>query len=169
MQLHPHFHDQPKKVDSLGDHDSEDEVALVDNEMADFMASKEVGYGTNCLVEQGKETFENNNYNLDPYDDDMYECHDMSDKIQAIYDNLDIKEEVVHQRLWKTLTHVLELSSYIYLDDRAWGSTQLDVIRFPAQSISSSNTIALDSPHLLVLNTGASQNRQHGNYHKDNA
>nr|GEU64802.1 hypothetical protein [Tanacetum cinerariifolium] len=71
--------------------DGEDEVALVGNEMADFMASKEVGYGTNCLVEQWKETFENNNYNLDPYDYDMYECHDMSDKIQAICDNLDIK------------------------------------------------------------------------------
>nr|GEY97390.1 hypothetical protein [Tanacetum cinerariifolium] len=32
---------------------------------------------------------------------------------------------------------------------------------FPAQSNSSSNTIALDSPYLLVLNTGASQSRQH--------
>nr|GEU89930.1 hypothetical protein [Tanacetum cinerariifolium] len=57
---------------------------------------------------------------------------------------------------------------------------------FPSQSISSSNTIALDSPNLLVLNTGASQSRQHGfpfitvntkeyhskcsgNYRKDNA
>nr|GEW69524.1 RNA-directed DNA polymerase, eukaryota [Tanacetum cinerariifolium] len=80
------------KVDSLGDHDSEDEVALVGNEMADFMASKKVGYGTNCLLEQWKETFENNNYDFDPYDDDMYEGQDMSDKIQAICDNLDIKE-----------------------------------------------------------------------------
>nr|GEW71071.1 hypothetical protein [Tanacetum cinerariifolium] len=32
---------------------------------------------------------------------------------------------------------------------------------FPAQSIRSSNAIALDSPYLLVLNTGASQSRQH--------
>nr|GEX56873.1 hypothetical protein [Tanacetum cinerariifolium] len=31
-------------------------------------------------------------------------------------------EEVVHQKLQKTLTHVLELSSCVYLDDRAWGS-----------------------------------------------
>nr|GEX60190.1 hypothetical protein [Tanacetum cinerariifolium] len=36
------------------------------------------------------------------------------------------------------------------------------VTGFPAQSNSSSNTIALDSPYLLVLNTGASQSRQHG-------
>nr|GEZ53413.1 putative reverse transcriptase domain-containing protein [Tanacetum cinerariifolium] len=57
---------------------------------------------------------------------------------------------------------------------------------FPAQSIRSSNAIALDSWYLLVLITRASQSRQHGfpfiivntkeyhsecsgNYHKDNA
>nr|GEW21668.1 hypothetical protein [Tanacetum cinerariifolium] len=34
-------------------------------------------------------------------------------------------------------------------------------IRFPSQSIRSSDAIALDSPYLLVLNTGASQSRQH--------
>ncbi|GKB44204.1 hypothetical protein Tco_0889146 [Tanacetum coccineum] len=32
---------------------------------------------------------------------------------------------------------------------------------FPAQSVRSSNTYALDSPYLLVLNTGTSQSRQH--------
>nr|GEZ47060.1 hypothetical protein [Tanacetum cinerariifolium] len=32
---------------------------------------------------------------------------------------------------------------------------------FPAQSIRSSNAIALDSPYLLVLNTEASQSKQH--------
>ncbi|GJR86612.1 hypothetical protein Tco_0210623 [Tanacetum coccineum] len=50
------------KVDSSGDHDSENEVALVDNKMAIFLASKKVGYG-----------------------------EDIPDKIQAICDNLDIK------------------------------------------------------------------------------
>nr|GEV94485.1 retrovirus-related Pol polyprotein from transposon TNT 1-94 [Tanacetum cinerariifolium] len=35
-------------------------------------------------------------------------------------------------------------------------------VRFPAQSNSSSNAIALDSPYLIVLNTEASQSRQHG-------
>nr|GEX84156.1 hypothetical protein [Tanacetum cinerariifolium] len=35
------------------------------------------------------------------------------------------------------------------------------VTGFQAQSISSSNTIALDLPYLLVLNTEASQSRQH--------
>nr|GEW65076.1 hypothetical protein [Tanacetum cinerariifolium] len=72
----------------------------------------------------------------------------------SIFDsNVSFEEELVYQRLRKTLTYVLELSSCIYLDDRARG--------FPAQSNSSSNTIALDSPYLLVLNTEASQSRQH--------
>nr|GEZ65641.1 reverse transcriptase domain-containing protein [Tanacetum cinerariifolium] len=34
---------------------------------------------------------------------------------------------------------------------------------FPAQSIKSSNAITLDSPYLLVLITGTSQSRRHGN------
>ncbi|GKF90104.1 hypothetical protein Tco_0264067, partial [Tanacetum coccineum] len=62
-------------VDSSGDHDSEDEVASVDNEMVNFMASKKVGYGTNSLLEQWKETYENDDYDFDPYDDDMYKGH----------------------------------------------------------------------------------------------
>ncbi|GJY61827.1 hypothetical protein Tco_0462484 [Tanacetum coccineum] len=37
------------RVDSSGDHDSEDEVASVDNDMANFLASKDVGYGQDIL------------------------------------------------------------------------------------------------------------------------
>nr|GEW63380.1 hypothetical protein [Tanacetum cinerariifolium] len=40
--------------------------------------------------------------------------------------NVSFEEEVVYQRLRKTLTHVLELSSCIYLDDRAWGVLNFD-------------------------------------------
>nr|GEV25152.1 hypothetical protein [Tanacetum cinerariifolium] len=79
------------KVDSSGDHDSKDEVASVDNEMAKFLASKKVGHATNSLLEQWKKNNENDDYDFDPYDDDMYEGQDIPDKIQAICDNLDIK------------------------------------------------------------------------------
>nr|GEU60073.1 hypothetical protein [Tanacetum cinerariifolium] len=41
--------------------------------------------------------------------------------------NVSFEEEVMHQRLRKTLTHVLELSSCIYLDDRAWGVLNFDL------------------------------------------
>ncbi|GJS95715.1 bifunctional polymyxin resistance protein, ArnA [Tanacetum coccineum] len=56
------------KIDSSGDHDSDDDVASVDNDMANFQASKKVGYG-----------------------------QDIPDKIQAICDSLDIKVRGQHQ------------------------------------------------------------------------
>ncbi|GJR99873.1 putative reverse transcriptase domain-containing protein [Tanacetum coccineum] len=61
-----------EKVESSGDYDSEDEVASVDNEIVSFLARKD-GYGTNSLLEQWKESYENGDYDYDPYDDDMYE------------------------------------------------------------------------------------------------
>ncbi|GJY35718.1 hypothetical protein Tco_0421096 [Tanacetum coccineum] len=43
-----------KKIDYTGDHDKEDAVEPVDNEMTSFLASKpsRVGYSTNSLLEQ---------------------------------------------------------------------------------------------------------------------
>ncbi|GKC41272.1 hypothetical protein Tco_1058994 [Tanacetum coccineum] len=41
------------------------------------------------------------------------------------------------------------------------GSIRTTLTGFPAQSVRSSNTYALDSLYLLVLNTGMSQSRQH--------
>nr|GEU98183.1 hypothetical protein [Tanacetum cinerariifolium] len=72
------------KVDSSVDHDIEDEVTSVDNKIENFMASKKVSYGTNSLFEQWKETYANDDYDFNPYDDDMYEGQDNPDKIQAI-------------------------------------------------------------------------------------
>ncbi|GJU92444.1 hypothetical protein Tco_1304867 [Tanacetum coccineum] len=82
-----------EKVEYLGDHGSEDKVEPVDNEMACFLALKlsGVGYGTNSLLEQRKETYGNADYDYDPYDDDMYEGQEIPDNIQPICDNLDIK------------------------------------------------------------------------------
>nr|GEV40428.1 retrovirus-related Pol polyprotein from transposon TNT 1-94 [Tanacetum cinerariifolium] len=54
-------------------------------------ASKEVGYGTNSLLEQWEESYRNGDYDFDLHDDDMYEGQDIPDKIQDICDNLDIK------------------------------------------------------------------------------
>nr|GEZ38163.1 hypothetical protein [Tanacetum cinerariifolium] len=73
----------------LGDYDSEDEVASVDNEMASFLAKKD-GYGTHSFLEKWKESYKNDDYDYDPYDDDMYEGHEIPDKLQVVCDNLDI-------------------------------------------------------------------------------
>nr|GEW11489.1 hypothetical protein [Tanacetum cinerariifolium] len=79
-----------EKVDYSGDHDGEDEVEPVDNEIAKFLASKRVGYGTNSLLEQWSQTYVNADYHYDPYDNDMYEGQEIPDNIQSICDNLDI-------------------------------------------------------------------------------
>nr|GEW28410.1 hypothetical protein [Tanacetum cinerariifolium] len=46
------------------------------------------GYGTNSLLEQWRDSYPDND-DYDPYDDDMYENHDMSE-VQSICDDLDI-------------------------------------------------------------------------------
>nr|GEV47957.1 integrase, catalytic region, zinc finger, CCHC-type, peptidase aspartic, catalytic [Tanacetum cinerariifolium] len=47
-------------------------------------------------------------------------------EFEKFNDDVSFEEELVHQRLRKTLTHVLELSSCIYLDDRAWEVLNFD-------------------------------------------
>ncbi|GKB40546.1 hypothetical protein Tco_0885488 [Tanacetum coccineum] len=78
-----------KKVASLCDYDSEDEVASMDNEMANFLAKKG-GFGAQILLEQWTESYENDDYGYDPYDDDMYKGQNILDNLQAICDILDI-------------------------------------------------------------------------------
>ncbi|GKB77528.1 hypothetical protein Tco_0944423, partial [Tanacetum coccineum] len=102
------------KVDSFDDHDNEDEVVSTDIDMANFLASKKEGYGTNSLLEQWNESYVNSDYDFNSYDqwriqesevgvctcipyeharsapaydDDMYEGHDI---IQDICDNFEI-------------------------------------------------------------------------------
>ncbi|GJT64392.1 hypothetical protein Tco_1015872 [Tanacetum coccineum] len=80
-----------KKVDYPSDHDSKDEVESVDNDMARSMASKRVGFGTKSLLEQWRDSYENDDYDEYPYDDDMYKGQDLPNKVQDICDNLDIR------------------------------------------------------------------------------
>ncbi|GJY29785.1 hypothetical protein Tco_0405552 [Tanacetum coccineum] len=48
------------------------------------------GYGTNSLLEQWRNLYPNND-DYNQYYDDMYKNHDMSELLQSICDNLDIK------------------------------------------------------------------------------
>ncbi|GJV93117.1 reverse transcriptase domain-containing protein, partial [Tanacetum coccineum] len=80
-----------EKVDYSGDHDNEDEVEPVDHGMTSFLASEMVGCCTNSLLEQLRETYENADYDYDPYDDDLYKGQEIPDNIQSICDKLDIK------------------------------------------------------------------------------
>nr|GEU59540.1 hypothetical protein [Tanacetum cinerariifolium] len=58
-------------------------VSLIDDE--------DVGYCTNSILEQWKESYGDVEYDYNLYDDDMYEGQDIPDKIQDICDNLDVK------------------------------------------------------------------------------
>ncbi|GJV91819.1 cytokinin dehydrogenase 3-like protein [Tanacetum coccineum] len=68
-----------------GNVDSESEVEVVFDETANlidstsFKGRSDKGYGTNCLLEQGRDIKQDDDY--DPYDDDLYKSHDMSDHL----------------------------------------------------------------------------------------
>ncbi|GJS06369.1 putative reverse transcriptase domain-containing protein [Tanacetum coccineum] len=82
------------KVVSTENADSDSEVEDVVDDHVVFMESiglkhgADSGYGTNSLLEQGRTTPRDDDY--DPYDDDLYEIHDMCENLPAICDDLDI-------------------------------------------------------------------------------
>ncbi|GKB94051.1 RNA-directed DNA polymerase, eukaryota, reverse transcriptase zinc-binding domain protein [Tanacetum coccineum] len=80
-----------KKVECSSDYDSEYKVVSVHNDMAHSLASERVGFGSQSLLEQGRDSYGNGDYDEDPYDDDMYEGQDLSQEIQALCNNLDIR------------------------------------------------------------------------------
>ncbi|GJY87768.1 integrase, catalytic region, zinc finger, CCHC-type containing protein [Tanacetum coccineum] len=65
-------------------------VTFVDDDSKPLKKER-VGFSTTSLVEQLRDTYENGDYDEDPYDDDIYEGHDLLDKIQDICDTLDIR------------------------------------------------------------------------------
>nr|GEV28855.1 hypothetical protein [Tanacetum cinerariifolium] len=80
---------------STGIVESDSEVKLVFDETANLRIStsgkdgSDRGYGTNSLLEQWRDSYPDND-DYDPYDDGMYENHDLSGHLQSICDDLDI-------------------------------------------------------------------------------
>ncbi|GJR15605.1 hypothetical protein Tco_0798257 [Tanacetum coccineum] len=82
----------------------ENDVDFGTNEGTSNVASKEANFDGSLfwnvgsssikgwlLLEEWRETYENADYDYDPYDDDMYEGQEIPNNIQSICDNLDIK------------------------------------------------------------------------------
>ncbi|GJW60270.1 cytokinin dehydrogenase 3-like protein [Tanacetum coccineum] len=75
--------------------ESDSEVELVFDETANLRIptsgkdGSDKGYGTNSLLEQWRDSYPKND-DYDPYNDDMYENHDLSKHLQSICDDLDI-------------------------------------------------------------------------------
>ncbi|GKA02228.1 hypothetical protein Tco_0674893 [Tanacetum coccineum] len=74
-----------EKIDEIERIIIEGKGILVDND-----DSKKDGYGNNSLLKQWKKSYMDGDYDFDPYDDDIYEGHDIPDKIRDICDNFDI-------------------------------------------------------------------------------
>ncbi|GJW54592.1 hypothetical protein Tco_0098677 [Tanacetum coccineum] len=65
---------------------------LLTSEKATLVDEDErVSFSTQILLEQWRDSYGNGDNDEDPYDDDMYEGHDLSQELQAICDNLDIR------------------------------------------------------------------------------
>nr|GFA20041.1 hypothetical protein [Tanacetum cinerariifolium] len=96
------------KVDCTGIADSDSEVEEVFNETEGYLASTSLksrsdsGYGTNSLLEQWRESKQDDDY--DPHDVDLYESHDMSENLHAICVDFDI---MVHGRNKKLINFVV--------------------------------------------------------------
>nr|GEY74119.1 hypothetical protein [Tanacetum cinerariifolium] len=75
--------------------ESDSEMKVVFDETANLRISTSVKdendkcYGTNSLLEQMRDLYPDND-DYDPYDDDMYENHNLSEQLQSICDDLDI-------------------------------------------------------------------------------
>ncbi|GJZ36312.1 cytokinin dehydrogenase 3-like protein [Tanacetum coccineum] len=75
--------------------ESDSEVEVVFDDIANLRISmsgkdgSDKGYGTNSLSEQWRDSYPNND-DYDPYDDDMYDNHDLSEHLQSICADLDI-------------------------------------------------------------------------------
>ncbi|GKC05452.1 hypothetical protein Tco_0997062 [Tanacetum coccineum] len=75
--------------------ESDSEVELVFPETANLRIptsgkdESDKGYDTNSLLEHWRDSYPDND-DYDPYDDDMYENHDLSKHLQSICDDLDI-------------------------------------------------------------------------------
>ncbi|GKE25070.1 hypothetical protein Tco_1436582, partial [Tanacetum coccineum] len=82
------------KIVSMENVDNDIEVEDVVYDHAVFMASiglkrgNDSGYGTNSLLEQWRATKRNDDYN--PFDNDLYESHDIFKNLQASCDDFDI-------------------------------------------------------------------------------
>nr|GEX90692.1 hypothetical protein [Tanacetum cinerariifolium] len=80
--------------------ESDSEVKVVFDETANLKILTsgkdecDKGYGTDSLLEQWRDSYPDND-DYDPYDDDMYENHDLSEHLQSICDDLDI---TIHDR-----------------------------------------------------------------------
>nr|GEU61454.1 hypothetical protein [Tanacetum cinerariifolium] len=115
-----------EKIDKIERQIDEGKLRLLDNDENPLVPTdgSNKGYGTNSLLEQWRDSYPDNN-DYDPYDDDMYENHDLSEHLQFTCEIL-ISRSVSGRRnrffyVWKHLA----LRMRIHL---LWNFNQLDIV-----------------------------------------
>nr|GEV05673.1 glucomannan 4-beta-mannosyltransferase 9-like [Tanacetum cinerariifolium] len=137
--------------------ESVSEVEVVFDETANLRISTsgkdgtDKGFGTNSLLEQLRDCYPDND-DYDPYDDDMYENHDLSEHLQSICDDFDITYYTSHS-----------VSLTMSEEDQAVGTTVLPKFDMPSyestmtakdiKSLALRHRIPLDL-HLVALTEG---------------
>nr|GEX29089.1 putative ribonuclease H-like domain-containing protein [Tanacetum cinerariifolium] len=104
--------------------DSEVEVVFDETAKGYGKDGSNKGYGTNSLLEQWRDSYQDHD-DYDPYDDDMYKNHDLSEHLQSICDDLDIM--------------VQALATATYLINRL--STKILKMKTPLETLSEYTTI----------------------------
>nr|GEW11526.1 hypothetical protein [Tanacetum cinerariifolium] len=79
----------PYDDDMYENHDLSEHLQSICVDLDIIVHGSDKGYGTNSLMEQWRDSYPDNDY-YDPYDDDMYENHDLSEHLQSICVDLDI-------------------------------------------------------------------------------
>ncbi|GJU58103.1 retrotransposon protein, putative, ty1-copia subclass [Tanacetum coccineum] len=114
-----------KNIEYPGDYDSEDEVASVDNDMVRSMASEWVGFGTQSLLEQWRDSYGNGDYDEDPYDDDMYEVDRYLEERDQVLHELKVQlakaQQIMKTNAYKHRRDVqIEIGEEVYLKLRPY-------------------------------------------------
>ncbi|GJY14183.1 retrovirus-related pol polyprotein from transposon TNT 1-94 [Tanacetum coccineum] len=80
-----------EKIDKIERQICEGKLRLLNNDRNPLVPTDESdkAYGINSLLEQWRDSYPDND-DYDPYDDDMYENHDLSEHLQSICDDLAI-------------------------------------------------------------------------------
>nr|GEU56471.1 ribonuclease H-like domain-containing protein [Tanacetum cinerariifolium] len=140
---------------------SDSEVKVVFDETANLKIStsgkdeSDKGYGTSSLLEQWSDSY-TDNADYDPYNDDMYENHDLSEHLQSICDDLDITDvktmfEAIQARFGgddATNKTQRKLLKQMYENFNAPSTESLDSIFYMLQKIVSRNKADLDTMNI---------------------
>ncbi|GJV86339.1 cytokinin dehydrogenase 3-like protein [Tanacetum coccineum] len=102
-----------KKVEFSGEYDSEDKVALVDNDMARSMASKRVGFGTQSLLEQWRDSYGQKEWDNPPNIISEQEVANLKAQAKRLFGNENVWVEMHRGISWDKVKNLKPLVTHL--------------------------------------------------------